>query len=86
MNLTPTLLVGLLAGTLTTLSSIPQIVRIFRTKSVADLSLVAISMFASGTVLWVVYGFATGTVPVIFWNLVGLLLYVVLIVLRLRHR
>jgi MtN3 and saliva related transmembrane protein len=86
VNVTPALLVGLAAGTLTTLSSVPQIVRIFRTKSVGDLSLAAISMFASGTVLWVVYGFATGSVPVIFWNLVGLLLYSVLLVLRLRHR
>ena len=85
MSTTATLLVGLLAGPLTTLSSIPQIVRIFRTKSVGDLSLVTISMFALGTVLWIAYGFATGTTPVIFWNTVGLVLYIVLITLRLRH-
>ncbi|HEY0798612.1 MAG TPA: SemiSWEET transporter [Candidatus Baltobacteraceae bacterium] len=80
------LLIGLLAGTLTTLSSVPQIVRIFRTRSVADLSLLTLSMFACGTALWILYGIATRTVPVIFWNSVGLALYAVLIGLRLRLR
>jgi MtN3 and saliva related transmembrane protein len=84
LNSTLVLLVGLAAGTLTTLSSVPQILRIFRTKSAGDLSLVTISMFAAGTALWIAYGVATGTVPVILWNSIGLLLYIVLIALRLR--
>jgi MtN3 and saliva related transmembrane protein len=78
------LLVGLLAGTLTTLSSVPQIARIVRTKSARDLSLLTLTMFASGTALWIAYGVASGSVPVIFWNAVGLLLYIALIALRLR--
>lgn len=48
--------VGLAAGTGTTVSFLPQVLRVFRTRSVADLSPSMFLIHSTGVVLWVVYG------------------------------
>jgi len=49
-------IMGVAAATLTTSSFLPQIVRAYGTKSMGDVSRYLMSMFATGTVLWMVYG------------------------------
>ena len=49
-------IVGLLAAVLTTGSWIPQLVRVWRTRSTDDLSWSYLGTFASGVFLWLVYG------------------------------
>ena len=49
-------LIGITAAALTTSSFLPQIIKAYRTKSMGDVSLHLMSMFASGTVLWIIYG------------------------------
>lgn len=48
--------VGLVAGTGTTVSFLPQVIRIFRSSSTHDLSLSMFLIHSTGVVLWVVYG------------------------------
>lgn len=47
---------GLLAGSLTTLSFAPQAVRAWRTRSTADLSLSMLIVLLAGVLLWLAYG------------------------------
>ena len=49
-------LIGIAAAVLTTSSFLPQIVKAYRTKSMEDVSRYLMSMFATGTILWMVYG------------------------------
>jgi len=56
MNFTSLDWIGLAAGTLTTLSFIPQVVRIVRTRSADDISWGMFAVFASGTTLWIRLG------------------------------
>jgi MtN3 and saliva related transmembrane protein len=49
-------IVGLLAAVLTTGSWIPQLVRVWRTRSTHDLSWGYLASFATGVFLWLVYG------------------------------
>lgn len=49
-------LIGVAAATLTTSSFLPQIIKAYRTKSMQDVSSYLMSFFATGTVLWMVYG------------------------------
>lgn len=58
--------VGLAAGTGTTVSFLPQVARVFRTRSVADLSPTMFLIHSSGVVLWVAYGVLVGD-----WIIVG---------------
>ena len=76
--------IGLVAGTLTTLAFVPQVVRAWRTKSVNDLSLAMLLTFSIGVALWTVYGVALGELPIIVTNSVTLGLALVLLVFKLR--
>jgi MtN3 and saliva related transmembrane protein len=49
-------LIGVAAAVLTTSSFVPQIIKGYRTKSMEDVSRYLMSLFATGTVLWMVYG------------------------------
>lgn len=60
--------VGLGAGTLTTLAFIPQVVRIWRTRSTRDISLPTFAALALGTTLWLTYGILLDDVPLMAAN------------------
>ena len=49
-------IVGYIAGTLTTLSFVPQVARAWKLKETRDLSLAMLLLFAAGILLWTVYG------------------------------
>ncbi|MGD0474619.1 MAG: SemiSWEET transporter [Candidatus Velthaea sp.] len=76
-------LLGLVAGAFTTTSSLPQILYILKTRSMKDISLVTLCMFASGVSLWLSYGIIIHALPVILWNSLSLTLYSVQIFLKL---
>jgi MtN3 and saliva related transmembrane protein len=66
------LLIGITAAALTMFGFIPQIVRMYRTKSVADISVVTLLQFTLGVTLWTVYGFSIHDPIVVTANLVSL--------------
>jgi MtN3 and saliva related transmembrane protein len=74
---------GLVAGAFTTFSSLPQIISVLKTRSMKDISIVTLCMFASGVSLWLCYGIVIHALPVIFWNALSLSLYGVQIFLKL---
>jgi MtN3 and saliva related transmembrane protein len=74
---------GLIAGAFTTLASLPQIIYVLRSRSMKDISLVTLSMFAFGVTLWLCYGIIIHAAPVILWNALSLCLYLAQIGLKL---
>ena len=79
-------LLGIVAGTLTTISFVPQLLRILRTRSADDISWGMFSVFAMGTTLWIVWGVGQRAVPVIFANAITLLLTAVIMFLKWRYK
>ncbi|MDA1093577.1 MAG: SemiSWEET transporter [Acidobacteria bacterium] len=77
---------GILAGTLTTISFVPQVWRIWRRKSAEDVSLGMFSLFATGVLAWLGYGILIRATPIIVANVVTLILALWVIVLKLRYR
>jgi MtN3 and saliva related transmembrane protein len=77
--------IGLAAGFCTSISSIPQIVKVIRSKSAGDLSLVTLGLFSFGSVLWIVYGVGSASFAVTLWNAVTLALYLLLIGVKIVH-
>ncbi len=77
-------LIGSLAGLLTTLAFVPQVVRAWRTRSTNDLSYGMLAMFSAGVALWIVYGLALQAPSIVWANAVTLALSVTLVVLKLR--
>ena len=78
-------LVGFLAGALTTIAFIPQVMRTWRTRSTDDLSLAMLVVFNIGVSLWLAYGIALGEPPMMLWNAATLPMSLSLLVLKLRH-
>ncbi|MBM4201611.1 MAG: hypothetical protein FJ189_10040 [Gammaproteobacteria bacterium] len=76
-------LLGLVAGTLTTCSFVPQVVRIWRTRSARDISTVMFLLLSLGVLLWVVYGVAIQSAPVIVANGVTLVLALAILGMKL---
>jgi MtN3 and saliva related transmembrane protein len=73
---------GLLAGTLTTLSFLPQVIRTMRTRHARDLSAAWLLIFGLGTATWLVYGVLTSDIAVAAANAVTFALVMTLIVAK----
>jgi MtN3 and saliva related transmembrane protein len=67
-------LLGLIAGTLTTLAFLPQVVKTWKSRSAKDISLGMFLLFSTGVALWLVYGIRLGATPIIAANAVTLIL------------
>ncbi len=78
-----TVALGLVAGALTTFASLPQIVYAIRTRSMDDISLATLGMFGFGVLLWFSYGVEIRSTPIVLWNGLSLLLYLIQIGLKL---
>jgi len=79
-------IVGLAAGTLTTLSFIPQILKSWRTKSTKDLSLAWLLTLFFGVLFWVLYGYLINEVPIMLANGIGIFLISIGIYLKLKYK
>jgi MtN3 and saliva related transmembrane protein len=78
-------IVGYLAGTLTTISFVPQVVRAWKLKETRDLSLAMLLLFAAGILLWTLYGIWTGSWPIIAANVITFFLILLLLGMKLQY-
>jgi len=78
--------IGFIAGMLTTLSFVPQILKTFRSKRCDDLSWGMLLAFISGVFLWFVYGVFLRSAPIMLANVVTLLLLAWLLMMKIRYR
>lgn len=76
--------IGYAAATLTTVSFVPQAIRVIRTRHTADLSLAMYSIFAAGVALWLAYGLVLGSLPIVLANATTLVLVLVILAMKLR--
>jgi MtN3 and saliva related transmembrane protein len=79
-------ILGLTAGFLTTLSFLPQVIQIWRSKKADDISALTFSVFATGVFLWLFYGIAIKSVPVIIPNAITFVLAVSILYLKWKYR
>jgi len=77
-------LIGAVAGVLTTVAFVPQVWRIWKTRSARDLSLLMYSIFTCGVALWFVYGLLLGAWPIILCNGLTLLLAGTVLAMKLK--
>jgi MtN3 and saliva related transmembrane protein len=77
-------IVGLLAGLLTTVSSLPQVIKSLKTKKTGDISIWWIFLMFSGVGLWLTYGIMVFDIPLIAANSVSILLVGTLLMLKVK--
>jgi len=78
--------VGLTAGVLTTAAFVPQVVKVWRTRSTRDISLPTFATLVAGICLWLTYGIAVGDVPLIAANTVTFVLVVAILVGKIAFK
>ena len=84
MNLV-TEIVGFSAGTLTTLCWTPQVIKILRSRDARSISLLTQVAFVVGCSLWLVYGILIGSISIIVFNVITILLNTLMIGMKLRY-
>jgi MtN3 and saliva related transmembrane protein len=77
------IVVGYLASLCTSSANIPQIARIIRSRSGADVSYVYLTIHITGCSLWGIYGTLTGKLPLVFHGVITFLLLVIMLTLKL---
>ena len=78
--------IGYFAGFLTTISTLPQAYKSFKTKSTRDLSYLYLSVLTVGVFVWVIYGFLINSYPVIVTNSVSFVLILLIDALKLKYK
>lgn len=76
--------VGYLAASLTTLSFLPQSVKVITTRNTQGISLLMYLMFVCGLVMWLAYGLLIGDAAVSLANLLTLLFALPILVIKYR--
>ena len=79
-------LVGFIAGTLTTLSFVPQVLHTARTRRCDDLSYGMLLAFGLGVALWLLYGIWLRAWPIIAANAITLVLVAAILAMKWRYR
>ncbi|MBP0000472.1 MAG: SemiSWEET family sugar transporter [Cyanobacteria bacterium SID2] len=77
---------GLLAGTMTTIAYLPQLIKTWKSKSADDISWSMLIALCFGIVLWLIYGASVRDIPVICANVVTLVLSSAILGLKIRYR
>lgn len=78
------MLIGMLAGILTTVAFVPQVLHVYKTRSAKDISFGMYAIFVSGVLLWLMYGWMIMALPIIIANAVTLVLAVAILVGKIR--
>jgi MtN3 and saliva related transmembrane protein len=79
-------LVGVAAAILTTSSFVPQIIKAYRSKTMDDVSRYLMILFATGTVLWMVYGLYKSDWVIVVANATATVFNAVLLYFKLSFK
>jgi len=79
-------LIGLSAATLTTISFIPQVIKVWKTKKTKDISLRMYIIFCTGMALWLIYGIMLKEIPIILANSITIILASIILFFKIRHK
>jgi MtN3 and saliva related transmembrane protein len=79
-------MVGFIAAILTTLSFVPQIILIIRTRRTSGISLLMYSIYVVGILMWFAYGVMTGSLPLILSQTVTLVITGSILFIAARER
>lgn len=77
-------IIGFIAAACTTFAFVPQVIRVWRTRSARDISLAMYGILVVGTSLWIVYGVRIRSLPLVLANAVSLMLVITVLAGKLR--
>lgn len=79
-------MIGLIAGFLTSVASVPQVIKTYKSRHVRDLSIWQPLLLSVGVALWLIYGMLIRDIPLILANVTPLVCNLALTVMKLKFR
>ena len=77
---------GFIATLCTTGSMLPQIIKVFKTKNVSDISLGMYVIYFIGILFWIVYAFYLESTPIHVSNFFGFLFSLSMIIMKIKYK
>lgn len=77
--------IGIAAGVLTSISMLPQLIKIIKEKKAEDVSVVMILILIVGLALWATYGILKMDWPIIVTNSFSVLVNTLLLIFRIKY-
>ncbi|PZU96789.1 MAG: hypothetical protein DCE90_09100 [Pseudanabaena sp.] len=78
-------ILGFVAAFLTTTAFLPQVLKVWRSRSTRDISLPMLITFISGVTLWLIYGVMVKAAPIIIANAITLILNLLILRFKIQH-
>lgn len=78
--------IGIIAGTLTSVSLLPQLIKILREKKVEDVSIWMFIMLLLGVGTWIGYGIMKKDWPIIITNSFSFVVNSLIVYLRIKYK
>ena len=78
--------IGFFAAFCTTIAFLPQAIKVYKTKSTKDISLIMFIIFTIGVFSWLIYGLIINDLPVILANVVTLILSLFILLYKIRFK
>lgn len=76
---------GFLAGTVSAIVFLPQVIKTYQTKSVKDISFLMFSLATLSVILWLAYGIKIQNKPIIFTNGCVLILSLIMLYFKISY-
>ena len=77
--------IGILAGICTTISFVPQALKVYKTKDTKSLSLGMFLIFLLGISLWLTYGIILHNTPITIANSITMPMAIYIIIMKIKH-
>lgn len=77
-------IVGYLAAFFSTISLLPQIIKLYRERSAKAISVIMYSLYSAGTILWLVYGILLKSAPLIITEVITLFFASTILIMKLK--
>ena len=72
-------ILGLTAGTITSITFLPQVIQVYKTKSAKDISLSMVLLLTVGVAMWLSYGILILNAAIIYTNSMVLAMAIILL-------
>ncbi len=80
------MIIGLVAAALTVIAFLPQLMKVWKTRSTRDISLGMFSIFCVAVFLWFAYGILTSDSPVTIANLLVFVQALVILAFKVKYK
>jgi MtN3 and saliva related transmembrane protein len=79
-------ILGLIAAIFTTVCLLPQLLKVYKTKSTKDISTVMFTLYCAGVFLWLSYGLFRQDIAIILANFLALIQSIAILALKLKYK